>query len=87
MNDILYTAQARADLTRIDWKVRVMIIETIASVKENNPYEMGFKKGHGSDLLKLVFDEHVVIGKIEKEKALNILTIQKKQKIKVPEAL
>ncbi len=85
MNEISYTSKAKDDLARIEWKIRERIITTIAGVHARDPFSLGFRKLLNSDLIKLIYDEHVIIGKIEKETELNILTIQKRQKLHLPE--
>jgi hypothetical protein len=85
MNEISYTSKAKDDLARIEWKIRERIITIIAGVQARDPFSLGFRKLLNSDLIKLIYDEHVIIGKIEKDTELNILTIQKRQKLHLPE--
>lgn len=84
MNNIIYTSKAKDDLARINWKIRERIINVISHSARKNPFQIGFKQISDTNLLKLTYDEHIIIGRVE-EKELSIITIQKKKEIRVPE--
>lgn len=84
MNEINYSAQAKEDLARINWKTRERIIKTLAGTHQKHPTDMGFKQLHDTDMIKLKYEGHIIIGKVA-ESELNILAIRKEQRLRLPE--
>lgn len=84
MTEITYTTQAKDDLARIHWRTRQRIITMLSSAHGKAPQNLGFKQISDTELLKLYVEDHVVLGKVDSEQ-LSIITVQKRQPIKLPE--
>jgi hypothetical protein len=77
---IIYTAKAKEDLARINWRTREDIINQIAKLERERIYEQIYN----SDFQKIHLDSHVVIGKLN-ENNFSVITVVERKKIKVPE--
>ncbi|MFQ5492724.1 MAG: hypothetical protein ACE5DX_01015 [Candidatus Dojkabacteria bacterium] len=84
MQTIVYTSQAKDDLAKINWKTRERIINILADIKGKQKKGISLKAISSDGLHKLTVDEHVVIGELEGDN-LNILNVQKKQLVRVPD--
>jgi len=84
MTEISYTSKAKDDLARIHWRTRERIIVMLSNLYGKQPEQGGFKPVSNTELMKMYVEDHVVLGKVEEEH-LNIITVQKRQPIKLPE--
>ncbi|KXK26515.1 MAG: hypothetical protein TR69_WS6001000519 [candidate division WS6 bacterium OLB20] len=84
MTEITYTSKAKDDLARIHWRTRERIISMLAGIYGKNPVKVGFKQVSDTELMKLYVEDHVILGKVE-ERQLSIITVQKRQPIRIPE--
>jgi len=83
--DILYTAKARNDLTRIHWKTRNSLINYISRYRAAKSIRKTDLKPIGdTGYYKLSFSDYVAVSKLDND-FLNILTVLEKKKFKLPE--
>ncbi|HLD03599.1 MAG TPA: hypothetical protein VJC17_02390 [Candidatus Dojkabacteria bacterium] len=78
--NIIYTTKAKDDLTHIDWRIREKIINELG--------RNGYRKNYairlpGGEYYRLDLENHIVIGQYKQDN-FNVLTVLKKQKIKLP---
>ena len=85
--EIIYTAKAKNDLTRIHWKTRNSLINYISQYKQaKNIKKTDLKLIQNTELYKLPFNDYIAVSKVNEDTAeLNILTVLEKKKIKLPE--
>ena len=79
---IIYSNKAKDDLARIDWRTRSKIISTLGVVTQDKiRAKLPLKRLDGSNLVKTTLEKHVIIGE-SSDKALNVLSILRQQKLK-----
>ena len=83
--EIIYTAQAKNDLTQIHWKTRNSLITYISQYKTRKSLQKNeMRLIHDTDFYKLDFSDYIAVSKLENN-SLSILTVIEKKKIRVPE--
>ena len=78
---IIYSTKAKEDLTRLDWRIRDKIITRLG---KEAPKKKSIIRLSDSEFYKLDLEDHIIIGQIS-ENQFNILTVVRKQKIKIPQ--
>jgi mRNA-degrading endonuclease RelE of RelBE toxin-antitoxin system len=79
---IVYTTKAKEDLIRLDWKIRHKIIEELSIIEQNKDYAK-LRKIYDSSYYKINYQNHLIIGKVQKT-ILSIISVVEKKKICLP---
>lgn len=81
--NIEYTAKAKDDLAKIEWKTREKIINHLGYITDR-PSTIKLKKMHGSDFWKKSIADHVILCRpSEKADLIQIIAIHKDQRLRI----